>query len=144
MSLSHVNILKELCRICGQRARTTKERKQAKRQAKKVQTFESRIKCFYDLDTQHDVETCQPDKVCSVCYLKMYNQKFENRPENKNQQNYKDIALKTNVLWREHDNTSCYVCQLYDYQKTAGSGRQTFLTFMEKIGKIGMFFFLIN
>ncbi len=76
--------------------------------------------------------------------MRLNNQKFEDRPESKNQQNYKDIALKTNVLWQEHHNTICYVCKLYEYQRSAGSGRKTFLAFMEKIGKIGTCMFIIK
>ncbi len=137
MGLSHTDILKELCRICGQRARTTREIRKAKRPPKKVQTFASRIHCFYGLYTQHDIKSIHPDKVCTVCYMRMYNQKFENRAENKHQQSYIDFALKTDTLWTEHHDILCLVCRLYDYQKSAGSGRQTFLTFMEKIGKLG-------
>ena len=128
----HHAILKELCRICGQRAQTKKEKiSKPKRQPKSVKSCESKLMSFYGVNIQIEDPHLFPDKLCTICYRRLINFKHDDRPEWKNHYVYKDDAMKTNDLWKPHLDSSCLVCSLYEYQKTAPS-RQTFLMFMSK------------
>ncbi len=75
----HEKILKELCGVCGQRARTHKE---TKRPAKKVQSYIGDVEAFYGLCLQNDDTKLHPDKLCTICYRRIINSKVDGRARN--------------------------------------------------------------
>ncbi len=133
----HQNILGQLCRICGQRAQTKKERL-SKRPAKKVQSHVNDLIMFYGIDIQGDNADQHPDKLCTICYRRTVNYKCEDRSEWTNQYIYKEEAIRTNELWLPHqvDSSDCLTCKLFEYQKTA-MPRTTFLKFLSKQNEQG-------
>ena len=132
--MDHQNILKELCRICGQRAISKKERKN--RTAKRVHNYTIEVKTFYGLCTESDIPNLHPDKLCSICYRRLINSKVDGRSENRTNSIYQEDALKTNTLWKCHTQNECHVCMLYQCQKNMPS-KLTFLGYLKKTGKLG-------
>ncbi len=127
----HRNILLKLCRICGQRAQTTKERKsKTKRPPKLVQSQSKRIKLFYGIDVTEFDASRHPDKICSICYRRVILFKNSRKSEVKNQPMFSGKALETDLLWKPHD-AECRTCELYNFQKL-GVGRITFLGFLDR------------
>ncbi len=135
----HKDILRQLCRIRGQRAQTKKEKSQ--RSAKLLQSLDKTdIRNFYGIDASIYNDGQHPDKICMICYRRLNNFRNKRKFEVNNHEKYLRNSMETDSLWKPHTPEYCPTCMLYQFQKN-GSSRKTFLDFPGRSGKI-LFLFL--
>ncbi len=130
----HEDILKQLCRVCGQRAQTKKEK--CHRPAKLLKSLDSTdLHHFYGIDANNYNAAQHPDKICMACYRRLNNFRSKRKNEVENHDNYLKMAMETDSLWKPHTTEYCATCMLFEFQKR-GSSRKTFLDFPGRSGKV--------
>ena len=131
-TLHHQKILSELCRICGNRAQTFREKK-SRKTAYFVTNCKDRIKLFFDVCTENDDSKVHPDKICTSCFGHMTKFFKHRQAEIKNQNEFSDNAKVVNDVWNDgHSLSKCPVCDLYERQKSVHRGvRVSLLSLLE-------------
>lgn len=94
----HKDILHELCRLCGGRARhKTKHPRPCK-------DYLEQIKVTFAVDCSTEDGDIFPQNLCHTCYCKLYKEKTQKA-----------------ASWKSHPRTgACDVCQMFDEQKKGG------------------------
>ena len=111
----HESILKDLCRICGSRAQTKKEKIYKKKTGHTVVKHKTLIQNYYGIDTS---DMTLPDKLCTLCHQVMYKFSKGRKYEMENQKQYRENAKTIDFIWKNPGSWDfCNVCSLYEAQK---------------------------
>ena len=71
----HMKTLDNLCRTCGKRALSFKQKMNKKHKIRLVDKYTHLINEYFGIDTSSDSVTTHPDKLCTYCYNSLMTQK---------------------------------------------------------------------
>ena len=133
--MDHKQVLAKLCRICGERAQTKKEKIKGY-PIKKKDTYGDKIKQYLELDIKNDTDGQHPTHICNICYQRLINFGRNRAIEIKNKPRYIANALETNSIWTVHRDNNCTVCSLHQFQsKHKSNNRITFIDYKQRMEK---------
>ena len=118
----HKQCLRNLCRICSNRAQTCE---QINRKATPRLCANSRdeIYIYYGVAISSDEKDIHPTKICNKCFHKMKNAEVLSHNNKMDRDKYlgeKEKAGSASRLWKPHKRIDCNMCKLYTGQMRKG------------------------
>ena len=121
----HMKTLDNLCRTCGKRALSFKQKMNKKHKIRLVDKYTHPINEYFGIDTSSDSVTIHPDKLCTYCYNSMMTQK--RNPNSVIHEVNRATALELNETWVQYkfDNSpeNCRPCLQFIGQMKGGRSK---------------------
>ena len=112
----HVIRVNKLCRICSNRAQTSKEIKKKVSPKNKLHQADA-IYILYGIDVKQDIDGIHPRFICTSCYHRIKNSESTGQEGEMNLTGQYSHHMSSNEkLWQKHS-TQCPVCDLFEKQQ---------------------------
>ena len=123
---THLNILGNLCRVCTNRAQTSKEIR-AKKKKYEVRAYMDHIFILFGIDISTDNASTHAEYICSECHSRIANSiKTGRKGPNEHELNLDGVygelkqMMEDKDIWCSHVDGDCKVCAVYSQQAKPG------------------------